>query len=714
MDRIQHLILWAVLVECCVAERQYFLHSNSSTWEQARLHCQACYKEMVSLTPDNIQQLAQNLNSSYWIGLRKTLNNGSFPWSSWSNGDPVTFQNWYPGRPILSKPKDPVNNIFNYNNYSIPPNDCGCCCPSQSNPASVPLTSTTDYSFTENENMTALSTMTPAVTTMTSVMTSGPTFFTGVTGGTNGTNGTNETATDVYIEEPCIALLSFGLWFDKICSELLPYICYEDRFYGNANITNKTLHNATLSWTRGPGDISGYRVEVKSTDYNLTLNHSSLNRTYDLSNLTAGTQYRVQVFPIKCWRDLNPQNVSFYTKPDVIKYINITNVSETNIFLSWPAPEGNRGFYSIQVRDQPNLNMITRTESAEVKGLIPGGLYMFEVNANVEDKSIEGDQTNITSYSNSVDFQWEQPAGNTSGYRVEVWVEENNKMRSNITQSYTNYTAEKLPSGAKIWLRVVALVPDGSVEGEPSAAMGLTTPDKVTNLLLVPTADTINVTWTLPQGNFETFSVQLKLNFSNKEVENSITNASHISFPSLMAGVAYNVTVTTLNGDLKSEPESVTNFTLPLPPQSPKINFFNQSHVNLTWQAPMEYQGVQITYLVKYSAEFWNRTRIHKTTNTSYMFHNLTAGTNYIFEIRVKAGTQESVPIETSQTTNATVRVQTMTMECASSKPSFCEDIGARTEVLNQLKKRFSKTFSRDQGDSVVDNVFWELAWREA
>lgn len=82
--------------------------------------------------------------------------------------------------------------------------------------------------------MTASSTKTPAVTKMTSVMT-GSTFFTGVTGGINGTNmtsgnnGTNETETDVYIEEPCIAMLSFGLWFDKICSELLPYICYEGR-----------------------------------------------------------------------------------------------------------------------------------------------------------------------------------------------------------------------------------------------------------------------------------------------------------------------------------------------------------------------------------------------------------------------------------------------------------------------------------------------------
>eukprot|EP00063_Salmo_salar_P087412 XP_014062247.1 PREDICTED: receptor-type tyrosine-protein phosphatase eta-like isoform X2 [Salmo salar] len=716
MGRIQHLILWAVLVVCCVAERQYFLQSNSSTWEQARLHCQACYKEMVSLTPDNIQQLVQNLTSSYWVGLRKTMNNGSFPWSRWSNGDPLTFQNWYPGRPILSKPKNPVN-IFN-NYYSIRANDCGCCCTNNSKLTSVPPVTTsygnsTDDLFTENVNVAASSTMTPAVTTkvtkMTSVMTRGSTFFTGVTGGingtnmTSGTNGTNETETDVYIEEPCIAMLSFGLWFDKICSELLPYICYEDRFYGNATMTNKTLHNATLSWTRGPGDISGYRVEVKSTDYNLTLNHSSLNQTYDLSNLTAGTQYRVQVFPIKCGRDLNPQNVSFYTKPGVIQKLSVTNVSETSISLSWLAPEGNRDLYNIQVRGEPDLKMTTRTESALVKGLIPGGSYTLEVNAEVEDKSIEGDRRDISFYTkpgkvsnlkpsaltkDSVDFQWEKPTGNTSGYRVHAWREENNITSDIFWKNVTNtrLTVGNQSSGAKIWLSVVALVPDGSVEGERSIEMGLTTPGKVTDLLLVITANTITATWTPPQGNYEAFSVQLKLTASNEEVKTQNTSASQLSFTNLKAGVEYAVTVTTLNGYLKSDPETIRNFTLPLPPQSAKIDFFNKSHVTLSWKAPMESQGVQITYLVKYFSEFWNDTQTSETYATNYTFHELHAGTNYNFEVRVKAGTQESKPTETSQTTSATVRVRTMTMACSSSEPSICENSGERTEVLKNVR----------------------------
>lgn len=66
----------------------------------------------------------------------------------------------------------------------------------------------------------------------------------------------------------------------------------------------------------------------------------------------------------------------------------------------------------------------------------------------------------------------------------------------------------------------------------------------------------------------------------------------------------------------------------------------------------MESQGVQITYLVKYFSEFWNDTQTSETYATNYTFHELHAGTNYNFEVRVKAGTQESKPTETSQTTS--------------------------------------------------------------
>lgn len=82
-----------------------------------------------------------------------------------------------------------------------------------------------------------------------------------------------------------------------------------DRFFGQINVTNRDSESAVLTWRPGPGNISHYRLEVNK---NLTKIQTE-NLTHHLVNLTAGTRYSVQVFPVKCERDLNPQEVVFYT-----------------------------------------------------------------------------------------------------------------------------------------------------------------------------------------------------------------------------------------------------------------------------------------------------------------------------------------------------------------------------------------------------------------
>jgi hypothetical protein len=93
--------------------------------------------------------------------------------------------------------------------------------------------------------------------------------------------------------------------------------------------------------------------------------------------------------------------------------------------------------------------------------------------------------------------------------------------------------------------------------------------------------------------------------------------------------------------------------TVPVQPEPAKIDSFSESHVTLSWGAPKASQGVELTYLVKYTTEFWNLAKNVIVKNaTTYIFHGLHAGTNYDFEVRVKAGTQESSPVTVSQMTS--------------------------------------------------------------
>ncbi|XP_052005844.1 integumentary mucin A.1-like [Xyrauchen texanus] len=103
-----HMLWLTFLASVIRAEEQYFLlssgtnNTNGTTWDEARFYCQVCYKELATINSRNVHLIVQNLISDYWIGLRESFN-GSIPWSKWSNGDPVTYQNWYPGHPVPKK-----------------------------------------------------------------------------------------------------------------------------------------------------------------------------------------------------------------------------------------------------------------------------------------------------------------------------------------------------------------------------------------------------------------------------------------------------------------------------------------------------------------------------------------------------------------------------------------------------------------------------------
>ncbi|XP_036404351.1 uncharacterized protein LOC118791175 [Megalops cyprinoides] len=327
-------ILLLLACVCCGAERQYYLQSNESGWEEARLHCQVCFKELVSLTADNMQVIVRNLTSNYWVGLRKDIN-GSMPWSRWSNDDPVTFQNWYPGHPKPPQPPPkPEPTLLPTTSPPLPPPSPPP--PPPANVCSIHLQDfcKSDINITNYANMSETVELDPdvcvirfedicaSITNKTAPAnntepeipnTTEPANVTDhwTTPSYNDSTVTVEGEEEEVPEKLCVSLLSFGMWLEKNCTDYLPYICYEDRFYGTATVSNVTLYSMSLNWLPGPGDIELYRVELRGDS---TLIQNTTNLTMDFDNLTAGTLYRVQVFPIKCGRDLNPQNVSFYTR----------------------------------------------------------------------------------------------------------------------------------------------------------------------------------------------------------------------------------------------------------------------------------------------------------------------------------------------------------------------------------------------------------------
>ncbi|KAA8579124.1 hypothetical protein FQN60_007244 [Etheostoma spectabile] len=678
-DKVLILLSWALVLRCSAAQREYFPQLRNLTWDQARTQCQACFTELVTLTPQNIQLLSQNLTSDYWVGLRKNFyctSNHSMAWSRWANGDPLIFQNWYPGSPLFKSTQKEY-----------------CCSCSCNNPA---MTTPGKTSFTTLSNFTtSYVTNTTDMSSFTNFTNQTATDFSSLWNSTTPTAATPRmpveaecvrspmlspyvSKTDVnYIEDSCVAMLRFGAWIEKNCSELLPFICYEDRFLGQAIVTNSTFENARLSWLPGPGNISHYRIEVK-VDKNLT-EFQTGNLSHDLVNLTAGTGYSVQVFPVKCGRDLHPQKVTFFTKPHKVENLSVTNVTETSVFLRWNKPAGNLHHYLIKVQGGEQIR--SDTESKEVDSLIPGNLYTFTVHSVVSDKWSEG--YNIIEYTkpgkvlelrvsnntqNSVLLSWRPPEGKYTGFLVNAAYGNNmNVAGLPLVVNQTEWTVTGLPIGTEITLRVIALT-NGTVRGKEETVVDYTAPGPVSGLVLVPTSNSLTAKWNSSGGN--SFTVELYLNDQKVDKRNS------------------------------TSPE-----WQPKPPTNASAISSNKNQITFQWKPP-ENITTTANYSLRISSQFWGDNRSATTNNTSYTFGNLKSGTRYHFEVQTVADREPSEPAQVSHCTDAEKREISLSMLCSSTEPLLCDKNTTREEVFNQLNARFNKLLG--------DNVFWELKKQKA
>ncbi|XP_060886668.1 receptor-type tyrosine-protein phosphatase eta [Labrus mixtus] len=798
-DKVIYFIVWALMWTYSSAEREYFYQSRTLTWEDARSYCQVCFKDLMTMTPENIQTFAGKLSSDSWIGLRKnfysttntttnatdnytinatdnytinatdnytinatdnyTINatsNTSLPWSRWANGDPLSFQNWYPGWPKFKSP--------------FPKRDCcscSCTCPATTTtprwttpsvattraPTAAPFTDFTDQNVTsfsgqedtENttgitdqnvtdisgfgefntENATSFTLFESSENTSSSdtihVSTQSPPLF----------NTTPPVATSMlpleaecakspmltpdvpdieenFIEDSCVAMLSFGAWVEKHCFELLTFICYEDRFFGQANVTNVTTSSAILTWLPAPGDISHYRVEVKGQAKPVGILN---NLNYDLLKLTAGTYYSVQVFAVKCHRDLSPQEVAFYTTPNKVENLNASNVTETSISLSWDKPDGNVDIYLINYQNKQDES---KTEGIGVYGLIPGHLYTFTVFSGVSDRSTQSEESMITKYTKpgkvsdlkvsentntSLLLTWSPPEGKTSGYSVTVKHNDSSLVTKEVNETEMRETG--LPMGTKITFSVRALT-NGSLEGDEVTISDYTAPGQISNLMLTPLDHSISATWSPPEGNYSSFGVKLQLDGMFVENETSLKPCRE--FVNLKSTATYIVIVSAVSGHLSSLPVMRSVSTTPAAPKDLTVTKSYKNKITFQWKSPNNTASVM--YNVKISSSFWKHS-ISKMIKdqTNYTFNDLNSGTRYEIEVQTCAGGKSSNPVTVSHFTEAETREISLSMMCSSAEALLCEKNYTRERVLEQLEAHFEKELG--------DGVFWELVKQE-
>ncbi|XP_060729435.1 receptor-type tyrosine-protein phosphatase eta [Tachysurus vachellii] len=727
------LLLVAVSVIC--VEKEYFYKPNPATWDDARSRCQACYKDLTTITTQNAEAIGLNLTSDYWIGLRQNMSGLKF-WSRWANGEPVLYQNWYPGHPVLKKkpepqptcPPPPAINNTKTEAMQCPAFTqlCACLNSSSSYDDSVQMFSTTNSTSTENMWCPALAKLCDCLnsheeneTSLTESTTPAPTMLPSTLVSTlpNTSSPASNISSDLeseYIEDSCVVLLSFGMWREKQCNQLLPYICYDEIFYGDVQISSVTQSGAFLSWSEAGVNISQYIVVING---NQTANVTN-GTSYQITGLDPGYLYRVQVIPEKCGRNLNAQNISFYTLPEEIRNLSKVRVGTNNIELYWKESRGTNVSYLVNIQpgnsNKPCFN--TNNNTCNITELQPGQKYNFTVKA-VVNGTIFGTPDyiiactkpskvmNLTSTNNdsfTITAVWDSPDNNSLQYIYNISLD---NMHYN-PGSFKYFTMPSLSPGTKYTLNVSAFVPDCSEEGEAVSISAYTTPMSVNNLLLTSDNDSISATWNKPNGSFAWFNVTLSSSMTENISYTTIsTSYLNYTFSSLKTAALYNVSVITyVEKDLNPSQAAISSiYTRPSSPGKATVENINYTAVSLSWEIPANSEGVKnINYSVVYVSDFWDeKGKQNVIGNTSVIIGGLRSGSKYKYNITVLAGNLESLPSETSGITKPVKRRLTLALLCSSSTELYCMDSVNMEKGLKKLSNFIQNQFE--------DNISWNL-----
>ncbi|XP_038140833.1 receptor-type tyrosine-protein phosphatase eta [Cyprinodon tularosa] len=726
------------------AERQYFTISHNTTWEQARNHCQVCYKEMVTLTPENTHIVSKMANSDHWIGLRKYINykgtsNNDTPWTGWANGDPLFFQNWYPGWPVFKSPLPKIDCC-----------SCSCTCPvlnstTTSPPArfSIYTGSNTASMVTSNTEVTSDEGTSASNTEVNSdAGTSASNTEVNSDAGTSDPRNTTSShslwsATPQppvistcerapmwppiipennknYIENSCVVILRFGPWVEKECSEKLPSICYEDRFMGSVTISNITASSAALMWEKGPGDISSYRLVVLSAKGDTNITKTLKNLSYDLEGLIAGTGYDIQVFPVKCGRDLNPQNGTFYTIPGKVENLTVTNYTETTVTLIWKKPEGNYGFFKVTAHSNyVDTESIVKdnitAESLVFDGLTQGNNYTFFVTTGVEDRTRWSDIATISectspskvskleAFDNSdthLKLKWEPPEGNYTGFEVKAMDRNLLDLQANVTYPKDllakpfEVEVKGLPNGKQINFNVTA-ISICKLNGATVHFTTYTAPGPVSNLTLAAGPEWVSANWSFDSKHGEVSNFTAVLSHSGHLDQEKNITAYNVTFKDLKTATRYTVDVYAVTNNLRSPKTTNFIFTSPSPPTDAKVLNSTKDCLNFTWTAPKNSSARE--YICNIKSDFWN-TDNNKTVNETHCkFTGLKSGSTYNFQVFTLSDNTTSQPAKCSGTTVEDPVEIDLSMLCSSEATLHCDKGETRDKVFDDMKTYFEK-----------------------
>ncbi|XP_071894641.1 receptor-type tyrosine-protein phosphatase eta isoform X4 [Anas platyrhynchos] len=349
--------------------------------------------------------------------------------------------------------------------------------------------------------------------------------------------------------------------------------------------------SVNLTWKVNDSASHTYTYRIKVSNDTSVWYKTLKDKEVEITGLIPGTNYNFTVFAVAADNQTEGEgaSISQYTRPSKVDDLQIVDVGETSVNLTWEVNDNASDTYTYRIEVANGASVWNETSNgteAEITGLIPGTNYNFTVFAVAADNQTEGEgepKSQCTRPSKvddlqvvdvgvtSVNLTWEvnDSASDTYTYRIEVangtsfWNETSNVKKAEITE---------LIPGTNYNFTVFAVAADNQTEGEGASISQYTIPSPVNSFQCEPVANMsyLMLKWECPYGNYSGFIIKIYSANSSVITEESQSCSEGFKTSPLDYFKTYNVTVTTFSNGITSSPVQKTCKTSITDPPAPK------------------------------------------------------------------------------------------------------------------------------------------------
>ncbi|XP_060019155.1 tenascin-X isoform X2 [Lagenorhynchus albirostris] len=397
---------------------------------------------------------------------------------------------------------------------------------------------------------------------------------------------------------------------------------------GKLMVTDMTSNSLLLHWTVPEGEFDSFVIQYKDRDRPQVVPVEGPQRSALISNLDIGRKYKFVLYglvgkkrhgPLVAEAKILPQTDSSSVTPPRLGKLWVTDPTPDSLHLSWTVPEGQFDSFVVQYRDRDGRPQVVPVEAPErsviVSPLDPDHKYRFTLFGIVNKKRhgpltadgttapqegmdetpsptepsteapeppeepLLGELTVIGSSLDSLSLSWTVPQGHFDSFTVQYRDRDGQPKVMRVPGHQDGVTISGLEPDHKYKMNLYGF--HDSQRVGPVSVIGVTTAEEDTPSPTEPSTeaseapeepllgeltvtgsspDSLSLSWTVPQGHFDSFTIQYK-GRDGPQVVRVGGEESEVTAGGLEPGRKYKMHLYGLHGGRRVGPVSTVGMT---------------------------------------------------------------------------------------------------------------------------------------------------------